>query len=545
MHEVVDMRALPVNAPRIVDRAALLPVLALLACSAPTTDPLDLLITGATVVDGSGQEPFVADVGVDDDRIAFVGGSRGGVQAMDTIDATGLHLTPGFVDMHSHAELDETWGRDGLPFVYQGITTAVLGVDGGGAPDVAEALRAFSGDGIGLNALLYVGHGAIRRTVLGRDNRAPTEAELDSMRALVRKGMEEGALGLSTGLFYTPSRYASTEEVIALNRVAAEYGGIYDTHDRDLGAAYQGVGYLSSIREAIRIGEEAGTPVIFSHFNAQGAHNYGRAPEGAALVEEARERGVEVWAAQHVYTATQSNLRSYAIPDWAAAGEQDEMLRRFDDPDTARVLDVQTMEMLEIRGGAEKILFGDPRPELNGRTLAEVAEDLELPVPEAVRRILRDGNAVVMNLDLYDTENTRFLAQRPWMMTCTDGRTPRPDQEIAHPRPYGAFTRKLRLFVLDEDVIDLPFAIRSMTGLAADFLGIGDRGYVREGMYADLAVFDLERVRDRATFAEPKLYAEGTVHVLVNGEFALRNGEATGALAGRPLVRGGRGAEGS
>ncbi len=457
------MRALPISTLRIVGCAALLPVLALSACSAPTTDPLDLLILGATVVDGSGQEPFVADVGVDGERIAFVGSSDEGVQATDTIDATGLHLTPGFVDMHSHAELDETWGRDGLPFLYQGITTAVLGVDGGGSPDVAQALAAFSRDGIGLNALLYVGHGQIRQTVLGRENRAPTEAELDSMGALVRKGMEEGALGLSTGLFYTPSRYASTEEVIALNRVAAEFGGIYDTHDRDLGAAYQGVGYLSSIREAIRIGEEAGTPVIFSHFNAQGAHNYGRAPEGAALVEEARDRGVEVWAAQHVYTATQSNLRSYAIPDWAAAGEHDEMLRRFDHPDTARVLDVQTMEMLGIRGGAEKILFGDPRPELNGRTLAEVAGEWGLPVPESVRRILRDGNAVVMNLDLYDTQNTRFLAQQPWMMTCTDGRTPRPDQEIAHPRPYGAFTRKLRLFVLDENVIDLPFAIRSMT----------------------------------------------------------------------------------
>ena len=150
-----------------------------------------------------------------------------------------------------------------------------------------------------------------------------------------------------------------------------------------------------------------------------------------------------------------------------------------------------------------------------------------------------------MNLDLYDVENTRFLAQQPWMMTCTDGRTPRPDQEIAHPRPYGAFTRKLRLFVLDENVIDLPFAIRSMTGLAADFLGIPDRGYVREGMYADLAVFDLERLRDMATFEEPKLYAEGTVHVLVNGEFALRDGEATGVLAGRPLLRGGSDAEGS
>jgi N-acyl-D-amino-acid deacylase len=515
--------------------------LTLAACSQPASPPLDILVLGGTVIDGSGSDPTPLDVGVAGDRIVFVGRADPGVRATDTLHAAGLLVTPGFIDMHSHAELDETWGKDGLPFLYQGITTAVLGVDGGGTPYVSEALSALQAEGIGLNALTYVGHGQIREMILGRENRPPTAAELDTMKALVRKGMEEGALGLSTGLFYTPDGYASTEEVIELNRVASEYGGIYDTHDRDLGAAYRGIGYLNSIREAIRIGEEGGTPVIFSHFNAQGAHNYGRAPEGAALIEEARERGVSVWAAQHVYTATQSNLRSYTIPDWAAVGTHEEMIRRFDHPDTAAILDGETTEMLEIRGGAEKILFGDPRPELNGRTLAQVSLELGLPVPAAVREILRDGNAVVMNLDLYDIENTRYLARQPWMMTCTDGRTPRPDQEIAHPRPYGAFARKLRQLVLDESVITLPFAVRSMTGLAADFLGLEDRGYVREGLFADLAVLDLDRLRDMATFDEPKRYAEGTVHVVLNGELAFRDGAPTGALAGRALRRGGEG----
>ena len=273
-----------------------------------------------------------------------------------------------------------------------------------------------------MNAFAYAGHGEIRRRVIGEDDRAPTPAELDEMRALVRQAMNEGAFGLSTGLFYVPGYYATTEEVIELARVAAEF-------------------------------------------------------------------------------------------------------------------DVETMEMLAIRGGADKLLFADPRPALNGRTLAAVAAAWELPVPAAVRRILTEGNAAVMNLDLYDIENTHCLARQPWMMTCTDGRTPSPTQNVTHPRVFGAFTRKLRQFVLDERIIAMPFAIRSMTGLAADFLRLDDRGYLRAGAVADIAVFDAERIRDRATYDRPRQPSEGTVHVLVNGRFAIRDGDATGALAGRPIRR--------
>lgn len=502
--------------------------------------PNDLLLLGGTVFDGSGADPAVRDVAVGADRVIFVGDAAAeGVEALDTLDVTGLWLVPGFIDMHSHAELDEPWGRDARPFVYQGITTAVLGVDGSGADRITERFASWTRDGIGLNALVYVGHNEAREAVMGEEDRAPTPDEFDAMKAYVRRGMEEGALGLSSGLFYVPGAYSETEEVIELNRVAAEYGGIYDTHDRDLGAAYEGIGLLPSIEEGIRIGEEAGTPVIFSHFNPQGAHNYGKAPEAARLVEEARARGVEVAAAQHPYTATQSNLQSYTIPRWASAGGRDELLRRFEDADTVALLARETMEMLTIRGGAEKILIVAPRPDLNGKTLAEVAAEWGASVPETVRRILSDGNVPVMNLDLYDDWNTRHLATMPWMMTGTDGRTPAPDQPIAHPRPFGAFTKKLSDFAIEEEVISVPFAIRSMTGLAADFLGISDRGYVREGMYADLAVLDPERIRDRATYEAPQQLSEGTVHVLVNGRFALRDGTATGDLAGVPLLRGG------
>jgi len=520
--------------------AALFLVL-LTACGDPAADT-DLLLLGGSVVDGTGGPAVAADVAVSGSRITFVGdAAAAGVTASDTIDVAGLTVVPGFIDMHSHAELDSEHGRGAEAFLHQGITSVVLGVDGFGDDAVRERFTEWSQSGIGVNALVFVGHNAARREVMGMEDRPPTPEELDAMGAYVRSGMEEGAYGLSSGLFYLPGNYAETDEVIALNRVAAEYAGaIYDTHDRDLGAAYPSFGYLRSIAEGIRIGEEAGTKVIFSHFNAQGARNYGRAPEGARLIEEARARGVEVAGAHHSYTATQSNLRSYTVPSWAVAGGSEEMLRRFDHPDTLAMIDAQTREMLAIRGGAERLLLVDERPEFNGRTLADLAAAWGLSAPETARRILREGNAAVMNLGLYDEENTRYLAGLDWMMTCTDGRDPGPSRPITHPRAFGSFTKKLRDLVLDEELISLPFAVRSMTGLAADFLGWTDRGYLRDGMVADLTVLDLDRVQDRATYEEPKQFSEGTVHVLVNGRFAIRNGTTTGVLAGVPLRRGGQ-----
>jgi len=512
---------------------ALLPVLSLLGCDTPD---FDVVIVGGTIHDGSGGDPFVADVGISGGVIAEIG-DLAASSAIETIDATGLAVTPGFIDAHSHAEMDESWGRDGTHFLTQGITTVVLGLDGGGPFEVDERLRNWRTQGIGVNALTFVGHNAIRREVMGLDARAPTPEELERMKALVRKGMEEGAFGLSTGLFYTPGTFSETEEVIELAKVAAEWdGAIYDTHDRDLGATFQGVGYDASVAEGIRIGEESGLRVIFSHFNPQGATNYGRAEVGARMIEEARARGVEVWAAHHPYTATQSNLRSYALPRWASGGGTETILARFEHPDTSAMLRSQILESLAMRGGPEKIMIVDEDPELNGRTLAQRAAEWELSVPDAVQRIIaQNGNASVMNLDLYDIENTRYLAQMPWMMTCTDGRTPAEGQVVAHPRVYGAFPRKLRLFAMEGQDIEIPFAIRSFSGLAADFFGLSDRGYIEVGRVADVAVIDLDAYRDRSTMMDPHHFSAGVVHVLVNGTFALRDGATTGVVAGSPL----------
>ena len=505
------------------------------ACSSGGPD-YDVLFLGGTVYDGSGGDAFVADVAVLDGRIAAVGDLTDAA-ASDVIDVSGLAVAPGFIDAHSHAELDDEWGRDGRHFLAQGITTVVLGMDGGGPWEVAERLDSWDRAGIGVNAMTFVGHNAIRREVLGMEARAPNPDELERMKGMVRQGMEEGAFGLSTGLFYTPGFYSTTEEVIELSRVAAEWeGAIYDTHDRDLGATYQGVGYDASVAEGIRIGEESGLRVIFSHFNPQGATNYGRADVGARMIDEARDRGVEVWAAHHPYTATQSSLGAYALPRWASVGGTDEVLRRFAHPDTGAILDVQIMESLAMRGGPEKIWIVDEDPSLNARTVADLADEWGMTVPETVERVVAEyGNASVMNIDLYDIENTRYLATMPWMMTCTDGRPPRETRDAAHPRAYGAFPRKMRLFALEGDDIEVPFAIRSFSGLAADFYGLGDRGYVEAGRSADLAVLDLDAYRDLATMEDPHHFSEGAVHVMVNGSFAIRDSEYLGGRHGRAL----------
>jgi len=350
--------------------------------------------------------------------------------------------------------------------------------------------------------------------------------------------MRGGAFGMSSGLFYTPATYAKTGEVIEVAKASGRYHGIYDTHDRDLGAAYQGIGYLASTAEGIEIGEKSGNKVIFSHFSPQGRQNYGRAPEGAKLIGDARAPGFDVMAAQHPYTASNSSLFAYPLPACAVAGSRNQMLERFSDPAVRKRMRDETEEMLNIRGGPEKIIFTDRNPEVNGLSLRQVAEKWGVTPFDAVVKIaINREHSPVMNIDLYDVNNIKFLARQDWMMTCTDGDSTPAGPGTAHPRSFGAFPKKLRDLVLDEPVVTLPYAVRGMTGLAAQFLGLEHMGLIKEGFYADINVLELSKIRDRATYTEQR-YSEGIVDVLINGKFAMRDGLPSGVLAGRPIARG-------
>lgn len=505
----------------------------------------DLLLLGGRLLDGAGGDWVWADVAITGDRITFVGHARDArVRARDTVHVKGLLLTPGLWDVHSHEELSNEWMKWARPFVTQGVTTVILGIDGFGHNDIANAFAGYRRTGMAVNAARFVGHGPARSKAMGNDfARAATPAEIDVMKQYVRKGMEEGALGFSTGLAYNPGYYSNTEEVIALNRVAAEYGGIYDTHDRDMGVSYKGVGMLNSVTEAIRIAEEGGTPLVFSHFNSLGLKAHPDMAEAIRRIEAARGRGVNVMGAQIVYTASESSVDGHLMPRWAPAGGPDSLLARLTNDATWARMEPEILEILTNRGGPTKILITEGPKEFTKRSLADIAAQWGVSPTEAIRRLLirTHGTRLMdMNLDIYSIENVRTLARKDWIMTTTDGYTPASDTTYTHPRTYGGFTRKFTQLVRDEKWITMPHAIRGMTSLPASFYGIPNRGLIKPGFFADIAVFDEARIQEKATYAEPRQYSEGTVHVLVNGKFALRDGKLTGVLAGQPIRRGGR-----
>lgn len=506
---------------------------------------VDLLLLGGRVLDGAGGDWVWADIGITGDRISFVGHAASArIRARDTVSVKGLLVTPGLWDVHSHEEVGRVPGKWGKPFLTQGVTTIILGVDGFGDNEIAATLARYRRQGIALNAARFVGHGPARTKVMGTDFARPARPEeIEAMKAYVRKGMDEGALGFSTGLAYNPGYYSTTEEVIALNRVAAGYGGIYDTHDRDMGVSYKGIGFLNSVTEAIRIAEEGGTSLVFSHFNSLGLKAHPDMPEAIRRIEAARGRGVNIMAAQIVYTASESSVDGHLMPRWAPAGGPDSLLARLKDPGSWARMEPEIAEILANRGGPTKILITEGPKEFTKRSLADIGAQWGVSPTEAIRRLLimTHGTRLMdMNLDIYSIENVRTLARKDWVMTTTDGYTPAAETTYTHPRTYGGFTRKFTQLVRDEKLITMPAAIRGMTSLPASFYGIPNRGLIKPGFHADIAVFEEARIQEKASYDQPRQYSEGTVHVLVNGKFALRDGKVTGVLAGQPIRRGGR-----
>lgn len=499
----------------------------------------DVIFRNGRVLDGSGSPWMRGDVAVQGDRIVAVGRLEGW-EAETEIDIQGLYLAPGFIDPHSHASegLAAADRSHAQPLLAQGVTTVFVNPDGGGPVDLAEQRAALLADGLGVNVAQLVPHGSIRGEVIGQEDRLASPAELDRMQALVRRGMEEGAFGLSSGPFYAPGSFSDTDELVALARVSGEYGGVYTSHIRD--ESDYSIGLVAAIDEVITVAREAGLRGIVTHVKALGPRVWGYGAAISARVARARSEGVEVFTDQYAYPASATSLAAALVPRWAQEGGSGAMRRRFADPELLARLLREMAENLDRRGGAERIQFRRhaPDPSIEGRTLEDVAEERGVDPLRATIQLLEEGSPGIVSFNM-DDDDIAELMRQPWNMTSSDGDLPVWGLGVPHPRAYGAFARKLRHYVVEEGTISLEAAVRSMTSLTASVHRMEDRGRVRPGQVADLVVFDLERVRDLATFTEPHQRSEGMVHVLVNGTFAVRDGGFTGAKAGRVLRMGG------
>lgn len=519
-------------------RTAVWAALAALALASPLrAQSYDLILRGGRVLDGSGNPWYHADVAIRDGRIAAVG-RLDSARATRVVDVSGLYVAPGFIDGHSHSAGGLV--RQGLntagPLLAQGVTTVFVNPDGGGAVDLARQRAELGVLGVGVNVAQLVPHGSIRRAVLGMADRAPTAAELDSMRALVRAGMEQGAFGLSSGPYYTPGSYAKTEELVELARVVRPYGGFYTSHIRDEGDF--SIGVVAAVDEVIQVSREAGVPGIVTHIKVLGPRVWGYSNALVHRIQRARDQGVEVFADQYPYTASATGLTGALVPPWAQVGGDSAMLRRIDDPGEGGRLRAAIAENLDRRGGADRIQFRHHAadPSIEGRTLKDVAAARGVDAVQAVLDLLKAGGASVVSFNMLDSD-VELLMRQPWTMTASDGELVPLGQGVPHPRAYGTFPRKLGLYARDRGVVDLAWAIRSMTSLPATVLGLRDRGVVREGAVADIVVFDLEQVDDPATFQEPHQLSRGMVYVLVGGRLAIDAGELTGGTYGRVLSR--------
>ena len=539
--------------------------------------PFDLVITGGRVLDGTGNPWFYADVGIRDGRIVSVGDLKG-VRAARTIDARGKIVAPGFIDIHSHADdgssprggfRDPDARRRAAPnLVAQGITTVVVNHDGRSPLPIRDQRALLEKNGIGPNAMLMVGHGSVRREVMGTDFRRPaTPAEVQRMRAIVRQAMQEGAVGLSAGLEYVPGRWSTTDEVVALAEEVAPFRGVYISHERSEGRdpmwywpSQDPPGpptLLDAVSETIEIGERTGITVVASHIKAKGATYWGSSHAAIQLIERARARGVDVWADQYTYNTSGTDGSTVLIPDWVFAAVREgtaasdgarpdyRVALRAALADSAKAASLRRDIAHEItrRGGpGNVVVFDYPDSSVVGKSIADIAAARKLsPVETAIAlqlegRADRAGGGRMRGFSMNETDMEAFAAL-PWVATASDAGIALPeDGPATHARYYGTFPRKIRRYALERGVLSVEDAVRSMTSLPAQIMRLRDRGLLREGFAADVVVFDLDRIRDVATFFQPHQYAEGIDHVLINGVSVVDGGRLTARLPGRVLT---------
>lgn len=502
------------------------------------TDQYDLLITNARIVDGSGNPWFRADVAIKAGRIVRIGRITN-ASATKTLDAKGQILAPGFIDVHTHVESIYS-----LPaaenFVRMGVTSLITGNCGSSTTDVAQFLGRIEQKPLAVNLATLVGHGSVRNKVLGLADRAPTAEELKQMEAVVEQAMKDGAVGLSTGLIYVPGTYARTDEIVALARVAGNFGGVYATHMRS-----EGDKVADAIRESIQIGEQAGIPVEISHFKISNKKLWGQTPMTLGLVREARARGVSVTVDQYAYTASSTSL-SARMPSWVLAGGFEEAKKRLADNATRKRAMNDMKESLK-RSGFKDYSFAvvasyTPDKSFNGKSIAEITKEVrnKKDVESQIEQILEmyEAGGAGMIYHGMSEDDVKRIMQEPFTMIASDSGVRQVDESVPHPRGYGNNARVLGRYVRELKLIPLEDAIRKMTSLPAQTFNLRDRGLIREGFAADIVIFDENTIADQATFDKPHQYPLGISYVLVNGAVVLTNNQMTEARPGVAL-RGG------
>lgn len=516
----------------------------------------ELLVRGGTVIDGTGAERVRADVAVRDGRIAAIGTdlATGGARV---IEATGLVVSPGFIDIHSHSDESVLVSSALESAVHQGVTLVVAGNCGGSSAPVlglaAEELEreiarlglertwtsfgeyaaAVERSGSSINFCSFVGHGTLRMGVMGAAARPPSAGELATMRAVLAAALADGAIGMSTGLIYPPSAYGTTDEIAALCEVVRERGGLYASHVRN-----EGDRLLEAVEENLEIGRRSGVRVQLSHHKASGQRNWGRVRESTALIERARAEGVDVIADQYPYTASSTGL-AVTIPNWVHEGGSLALCERLRDPAVrSRIRD----EYVETGRAWDRIVIARARhrPEWAGRTVAALAaEAAQDPLEWTCDALIAHDGAIDIVHHSMSEDDVRFVMAKEWVSIGSDSRANAPYGPLSsgkpHPRSYGTFPRVLGRYARDEGVLALEDAVRKMTSLTAERLRLRERGIVREGWWADLVVFDADRIIDTATYDDPHRYPVGIEHVIVNGELALEAGETTAGRHGRFL----------